>query len=272
MLTLIIVLIAVAVVVLVSAGFVVTGRRRALRPPERPVVPPVPPPARAPAPAPVAPADVVAAPPEVDAAPPEVVAEPTEPEAPEAPEAPLEPPRMRDRLGRARNLFAGYLTTMNQATNKITGTYAISDGSHSKLLFADNNTLWIGSQYCATGEREKQFAAGVTTQAANYNCLTMVDLGGATLSPQIIPAVNQAGTGVTAVTVGYPNQNENPYYYGSLTGICWVQGFNKVYTAYGGQVHIFSTVDGSEIDNQYVIIQGTALDVAYLDAQSDAAN
>ena len=169
-------------------------------------------------------------------------------------------------------LFAGVLTTLNQATNTITGQYSISDGTHSKMLFADNDTLWIGSQYCATGEREKQFAAGVTTQAANYNCLTMVTLGGATLSPQIIPAVNQAGAGVSAVTLQYPNQNDDQYYYGSLTGICWVQGYNKVYTAYGGQVHIFSTVDGSEIDNQYVAVQGTALDVAYMDAATDAAN
>ena len=161
---------------------------------------------------------------------------------------------------------------MNQTTNAITGKYSISDGTHSKMLFADNNTLWIGSQFCATGERQKQFAAGVTTQAANYNCLTMVVLGGATLTPQIIPAVNQPGTGVTAVTVPYPNQDDNPYYYGSLTGICWVQGLNKVYTAYGGQVHVFSTVDGSEIDNQYVTVQGTALDVAYMDAASDDAN
>jgi fused signal recognition particle receptor len=104
MLTLIIVLIAVAVVVLVSAGFVVTGRRRALRLPERPVVPPVPPP-----PAPV-----------TEAAPSDTRAEPTAPEAPEAleatpevpPDAPPEAPRMRDRLGRARNLFAGYLTSV----------------------------------------------------------------------------------------------------------------------------------------------------------------
>jgi hypothetical protein len=169
-------------------------------------------------------------------------------------------------------LFAGFLSTMNQATNTITGKYSISDGTHSKMLFADNNTLWIGSQFCATGERQKQFASGVTTQAANYNCLTMVVLGGAALSPQIIPAVNQAGTGVAAVTLPYPNQNDNQYYYGSLTGICWVQNYNKVYTAYGGQVHVFSTVDGSEIDNQYVTVQGTALDVAYMDALTDDAN
>lgn len=158
-------------------------------------------------------------------------------------------------------LFAGYLSTMNQATNTITGKYPISDGTHSKMLFADNNTLWIGSQFCATGERAKL--------GGNYNCLTMVALGGATLSPRILPNVTP---GSPTAVVPYPNQNYNQYYYGSLTGICWVQNFNKVYTAYGGQVHIFSTVDGSEIDNQYVAVQGTALDVAYMDALSDGAN
>jgi len=158
-------------------------------------------------------------------------------------------------------LFAGYLSTMNQATNTITNKYRISDGSHSKMLFADNNTLWIGSQFCATGEHAKM--------GENYNCLTMVVLGGTTLSPQIVPNVTP---GSATAVVPYPNQNDNQYYYGSLTGLCWVQNYNKVYTAYGGQVHIFSTVDGSEIDNQLVTVQGTALDVAYMDALTDDAN
>ena len=174
-----------------------------------------------------------------------------------------------------QGLFAGYLTTMNQATNTITGTYSISDGTHTKLLFADNNTLWIGSSFCATGVRQYLFAGGNTTQAANYNCLTRVVLSGTPQAPQsvqIVPAVNQAGGTVHAVTLPYPNQNNNQYYYGSLTGICWVQTLNKVYTAYGGQVHIFSTIDGSEINNQYVTVQGTALDVAYIDAADDQAD
>jgi hypothetical protein len=158
-------------------------------------------------------------------------------------------------------LFEGFLSTMNQTTNLITAKYPISDGSHSKMLFADNNTLWIGSQFCATGERQKL--------GENYNCLTMVVLGGATLSPQIVPNVTP---GSPTAVVAYPNQNDDQYYYGSLTGLCWVQNFNKVYTAYGGQVHIFSTVDGSEIDNQNVAVQGTALDVAYMDALTDDAN
>jgi hypothetical protein len=164
-------------------------------------------------------------------------------------------------------LFAGNLSTINLASNTVTGKYSISDGNHSKMLFADNNTLWIGSQFCATGERAHQASLGVTTQAANYNCLTRFDRGA--LSASIVPFVTQ---GSATAVVPFPNTNQNQYYYGDLTGLCWVQGFNKVYTAYGGQVHAFNTVDGSEIDNKNITVQGTALDVAYMDAVADADN
>ena len=164
-------------------------------------------------------------------------------------------------------LFGGYLTTMSLATNTVTGAYSISDGSHNQLIFADNNTLWIGSQQCANGVRQNLFAAGNTTQAANYNCLTRFDL--TALVPSIVPAVNQ---GTTPVTVPYPNTNQDAYYYGSLTSICWVQGYGKVYTAYGGQIHAFNTVDGTERNNTNITVQGTALSVAYMDALTNAAN
>ena len=164
-------------------------------------------------------------------------------------------------------LFAGNLSVINIASNTVTGKYSISDGNHSKMLFADNNTLWIGSQSCATGERAHQASLGVTTQAANYNCLTSFDRGALTVA--IVPFVTP---GSPTAVVPYPNTNQDQYYYGDLTGLCWVQGLNKVYTAYGGQVHLFSTVDNSEINNKNVIVQGTALDVAYLDAITDADN
>jgi len=162
-------------------------------------------------------------------------------------------------------LFTGNLSTINlaDAINNpaiaLTGKYGISDGNHTKLLFADDNTLWIGSQYCATGERAKL--------NQNYNCLTRFDRGAKTA--QIIPNVTP---GSATATVPYPNTNQNLYYYGDLTGLCWVQGFHKVYTAYGGQVHAFHTADGSEINNQFITVQGTALDVAYLDAIADTDN
>ena len=155
-------------------------------------------------------------------------------------------------------LFAGFLSIMSLANNTITGTYSISDGTHSKMLFGDDNTLWIGSQFCSNGERAKL--------GQNYNCLTRFSLG--TNSVQIVPTVTPGG----ATPVPYPNDNEDQFYYGSLTGLCWVQGLHKMYTAYGGQVHAFNTVDGSEINNQFIKVQGTALDVAYLDAATNGAD
>ena len=170
-------------------------------------------------------------------------------------------------------LFAGNLSTISLATNTVTGQYSISDGNHSKMLFADDNTLWIGSQFCATGERAARAAQQIaanqpTDQSANFNCLTRFDMGALTAS--IVPAVTQGGS--SPVAVGFPNTNQNQFYYGDLTGLCWVQSFHKVYTAYGGQVHAFNTVDGSEINNKNIIVQGTALDVAYMDAITDADN
>jgi hypothetical protein len=184
----------------------------------------------------------------------------------------------------ADGLFTGNLTTLNLATFTVTGKSSISDGHHSKILFADDNTLWIGAQQCANGERNKQSSLGVTTQAANVNCLTAVKLGTSPLVPQIVPAA-VAGT---STTVGFPNTNQNQFYYGSLTGLCWVQEFHKMYTAYGGQIHAFYTGGtitskfdpavgttpalGTEIDNTNITIQGTVLDVAYMDALTNDAN
>ena len=155
-------------------------------------------------------------------------------------------------------LYAGVLSTINQSTNTVTGAYSISDGYHSKLLFGDDNTLWIGAQQCANGERAKL--------GQNYNCLTRFDTSA--LAAQIVPAATPGST----TTVPYPNENNDQYYYGSLTGLCWVQGLHKVYTAYGGQVHAFNTADGSEINNYYITVQGTALDVAFMDALTNSAD
>jgi fused signal recognition particle receptor len=130
MLALIIVLVVVAVIVLVSAGFVITSRRRrAISPPAaQPIAPP--PEAVAPRVAPPAPPPALEEPPEVVAEPSEEAAESTaavavpveaapEPATAAAPaeasvvEEPVAaPPRMRDRLGRTRSVFAGYLSSV----------------------------------------------------------------------------------------------------------------------------------------------------------------
>ncbi len=178
---------------------------------------------------------------------------------------------------RPDGLFTGYLTAINLSNYSVSQPISISDGTHTKLLFADDNTLWVGSQQCANGER--------AATGQNYNCLTMVTLGnGAVGTAQVIPNVTPGGS----TTVPYPNTNQNQYYYGDLTGICWVQSFHKVFTAYGGQIHAFYTGGaittlgdpavgttppaGSEIDNSNITIQGTVLDVAYMDALTNSAN
>ena len=159
----------------------------------------------------------------------------------------------------ADGLFTGNLSVIPLSTKVLSATLPISDGMHTKMLFGDNNSLWIGSQDCANGER--------ASKKQNSNCLTRYDVAKNTAA--IVPSVDPANS---KATVPFPNENLDPYYYGSLTGICYVQGFSKMYTAYGGQVHAFNTADGSEIDNSNITVQGLALDVAYLDATTNEIN
>ena len=114
-------------------------------------------------------------------------------------------------------------------------------GPIPKMNFADDNTLWIGSQLCTQGER---YHLGATT---NLGCLTMF---------------NTANNSVTMIDS----------YKGDATGVAAVLSLHKVYTAEGGQVYIYSTVDGSSLDNSQVTVVGTAYDVAYMDSPSDANN
>jgi hypothetical protein len=143
-----------------------------------------------------------------------------------------------------QTLFGGNLTVVNLANNTITSSAAISDGTPgatSRMLEADDNTLWIAMTGCTTGVRY------ATNPASGYGCLTMYN------------------TSTNKVVLLEP-------YIGDATGIAAVTGLHKIYTAEGGQVYIYSTVDGSSIDNQYVTVTGTAYDVAYIDAITDADN
>lgn len=139
-------------------------------------------------------------------------------------------------------LFTGNVTVVNVANNTATASAGISDGqpgAMSRMILADDNTLWIGMTKCNNGER---YAKGLP-----YGCLTMFD------------------TSSNTVKMLEP-------YLGDLTGIADVEGLHKVYVAQGGQVYIYSTRDGSSINNQYVTVTGTAYDVAYMDGHTDANN
>jgi hypothetical protein len=148
-----------------------------------------------------------------------------------------------------QTLYGGNMTVVNLANNTVVPSTSaapnpapISDGQPgaiSRMILADNNTLWIGMTKCTNGVR------AATGQPDG--CLTMVN------------------TTNNTVTMLEP-------YLGDATGIAAVTGLNKIYTAEGGQVYIYSTADGSAIDNQYVTVTGTAYDVAYMDATSDGNN
>lgn len=138
--------------------------------------------------------------------------------------------------------FAGNLTVMNLTSNTVGSPTSISDGQPgavSRMILADDNTLWIAMTKCNNGER---FETGQPD-----GCLTMYN------------------TSSNSVTMLEP-------YLGDATGIAAVQGYHKVYAVQGGQVYIFSTADGSSINNQYVTVTGTAWDVAFMDSTTDSDN
>jgi len=142
--------------------------------------------------------------------------------------------------------WGGYLTVLelpSSATTAITPTASVSisdgaPGAMSRMILADDDTLWIGMSKCTNGER--------ASNGLPYGCLTMVNTttNAATLLP----------------------------YNGDATGIAAVTGLHKIYTAEGGQIYIYSTVNGSAIDNSNVTVTGTAYDVAYMDALTDTNN
>ncbi|MHB8303505.1 MAG: hypothetical protein ACYDC6_11805 [Acidobacteriaceae bacterium] len=148
-------------------------------------------------------------------------------------------------------LLEGFLSVINLTSNQVTATYPIADGTHTKMLFGDDNTLWIGSQLCQTGYR--------TANNLVNGCLTFFNL--ANNSVLVEP------------------------WYGDLTGLCAILEWHKMYTAYGGQLHIYATTNigittfgtqpyqaGSELYNGDVTVHGTAFDVAYMDAPSNAGD
>ena len=149
--------------------------------------------------------------------------------------------------GASSGLFTGQMTILNLAPGSAATATAgsgisISDGAPggpTRMIEADESTLWIAETKCTNGAR---YANGLS-----YGCLTMY---------------NEATGAVTLLP-----------YLGDATGIAAVTGLNKVYTAIGGQVHIYTTAATPvELNNFYVSVTGTAYDVAYMDGLSDANN
>jgi hypothetical protein len=145
--------------------------------------------------------------------------------------------------------FGGHLTLVNLASNTAGNPISVSDGEPgqpTKMILADDNTLWLGATKCTEGERFHNPASQVPA-GSGFGCLTMFN------------------TSSNTVTLLEPFQ-------GDLTGIAAVTSLHKVYIAEGGQVYIYKTTDGTAINNFYVTVTGTAYDVAYMDALTDGDN
>jgi hypothetical protein len=143
-----------------------------------------------------------------------------------------------------QTLFGGNLTIVDFSKSPAAASAPISisdgaPGAPSRLILADDNTLWIGMTKCTNGVRA---ATGLP-----YGCLTMFN------------------TSSDTVTLLEP-------YVGDATGIAAITGLHKIYAAVGGQVYIYKTTDGTTLDNQYVTVTGIASDVAYMDSVTDGNN
>ena len=142
-------------------------------------------------------------------------------------------------------LFAGFLTVVNTPANTIAGTYSISDGMHNRMVFGDDNTLWIGSSQCDQGVRYQQAQTGANIQ---FGCITMFN------------------TSTNAVTIDS--------YLGDGTGIAAVDGSAQG-LHHRGRADLHLQHDRTwhrALDNSNVTIAGTAIDCAYMDASSDDDN
>ena len=110
-------------------------------------------------------------------------------------------------------MFTGVLTPINLTNNTAGSPVSVSDsspGQRTRMVLADNNTLWLGGIRCTQGERFNNPANQVPA-GSGYGCLTIFN------------------TSTNAVTLLEP-------YQGDLTGIAAVTGLNKVYVAEGGQM------------------------------------
>jgi hypothetical protein len=158
--------------------------------------------------------------------------------------------------------LGGELTTLDLTTLTTTST-PIGDGHHFRMRAGDNNTLWIAATGCTVGEQA--FNGGTT------GCITRVPLtansagNGYVVIPPATPGTvvacpTTAGTAPVGPCIE-PNQ-------GDANGIAPIVGYDKTYTVEGGVVWIYSTVDGSPINNINVQVAGYAKDISFIDGTS----
>jgi len=159
------------------------------------------------------------------------------------------------------------LTRYVIGTNQVLPTWTPNTAYALGAKVTDGANIEIAQTAGTSGTSAPTWASAIDATTTDAS-VTWVNLG--TVTPaQIIPSVSPNSA---AMPVSYPNTNQNALYYGSLTGLCWIQNYGKMYTADGGQIHAFNTIDGSERNNYNITIGGTVFDVAYMDALTNQAN
>ena len=140
-------------------------------------------------------------------------------------------------------LLAGNLSVVNLGSYTVTAQYAISDGTHNKMSFADDNTLWIGSHKVSDRRTlcQKQRWTNCTVRLADP-----------------VQPLDNAVTSPIATLATLPAS--------PTSRVCrrfmWVRADR----------YRSPHPDFAELDNTNVTVTGTVSDVAYMDGSSDANN
>ena len=140
--------------------------------------------------------------------------------------------------------LGGNLSQINLSTPAVLNSYSIADGHPTRMIAADDNTIWIGSRDgCNDGLRRNNSSNPPTGCLSEFN------------------------TGSTTAYVDAWN--------GDVTGIAAITGLHKVYYAEGGAVFIRNTTTPSVVNlasSLAVTPSGTAVDVVYMDSNVDSDN
>ena len=148
----------------------------------------------------------------------------------------------------ANGPWGGELSIVNMSTSAVTPV-SIADGLATRMIMADDNTLWIGSMRCNTGYR--------ALNNLSDGCLTVVNISSNS------PWVEAFAHSTTASWLSG----------GDVTGFAAILGLHKVYYVENGQVYIRNTVYPYNLmNNANVATIGTAVDVAFIDTTNDGDN
>ncbi|MGH9607454.1 MAG: hypothetical protein ACRD3N_17330 [Terracidiphilus sp.] len=141
--------------------------------------------------------------------------------------------------------MGGNLTQIDPSSFTVVGDpYTIADGHPTRMVDADDNTLWIGSRDgCKDGVRSHN-------GSGTNGCLTVFNTNNSNVA--LIDTWN-----------------------GDVTGIAAITSLHKVYYAEGGSVYIRSTTNPSDLNSGASLAitpAGTAVDVVYMDSNTDSDN